>query len=158
MIHFKPIDEDNFEDCLSLKLTEEQQEHVASNAYSIIEAYACRNSCEVYYPLIVYKDDTVIGFMMYHYSPFINGDPEYDEPVYYISRMMIDVKYQGNGYGKQALLKLLEEMKNSDEHVDAIVLSCCIKNVIAYKMYQSLGFEFHGETDDDGDHILRLEV
>ena len=40
MVTLREISVDNFEECLSLSVSEDQKKHIASNAYSLEEAYA----------------------------------------------------------------------------------------------------------------------
>lgn len=43
---------DNFEECLSLSVAEDQKKHIASNAYSLAEAYALSRKAGMYrYPM-----------------------------------------------------------------------------------------------------------
>jgi len=84
-------------------------------------------------PYAVYNDDILVGFIMAEYQPIDEDDIEDDENAYYLSRMMIDKRYQGNGYGKEAMLKLIEIMKTHPYgEAEAVVLSCSRKNVVAY--------------------------
>ena len=158
MISLRIIDEENFVKCISLKLTIEQQEHIASNCYSLAEAYAMRNSLSIPIPYAVYFEEDIVGFVMFEYQPFIENNPEFDEAVFYISRMMIDKKYQGKGYGREALQQAIDFMKSYPEKAKAVVLSCSKDNSKAYKLYKTFGFQFTGEVDEDGDEYLRLEL
>ncbi|WDV45367.1 GNAT family N-acetyltransferase [Clostridiaceae bacterium M8S5] len=159
MVDLRIIDENNFIECISLKLTDEQKEFIASNSFSLAEAYAHRNNPVKYYPFGIYNNNKMIGFIMFEYNPFIENDADFDEPIFYISRMMIDINHQGKGYGKEALEKALRFMKSYKQgDVEAIVLSCDKTNERAYKLYESYGFKFTGEIDEDGDNYLRLSL
>ena len=160
MVELKEISADNFEECIRLSLSEEQRKCVASNAYSLSEAYALRNDGK-YTPLpyAIYNDDEMVGFIMAVYQPIDEDDPEDDENVFYLSRTMIDQRYQGNGYGKQAVIKMIEILRSFPHgSAEAIVLSCNKENVIAYQLYRSLGFVDTGEYDEDGDVYCRLDL
>jgi diamine N-acetyltransferase len=104
MVSLEPITVDNVEECLRLTLMEPQREFIASNAYSLCEAYALTNH-ELYTPMpfAIYHEDRMVGFVMAIYQPQDANDPEDDEDVYYLARIMIDQAYQGRGYGKAAL-------------------------------------------------------
>ncbi|NMB00389.1 MAG: GNAT family N-acetyltransferase [Firmicutes bacterium] len=160
MVELKEISADNFEECIRLSLSEEQRKCVASNAYSLSEAYALRNDGK-YTPLpyAIYNGDEMVGFIMAVYQPIDEDDPEDDENVFYLSRTMIDQRYQGNGYGKQAVIKMIEILRSFPHgSAEAIVLSCNKENVIAYQLYRSLGFVDTGEYDEDGDVYCRLDL
>ena len=159
MVELKEITEDNFEECICLSLTEEQREFIASNAYSLSEAYAVENGgIHVPMPYAIYHGNDMVGFVMAIYQPIDEDDLQDDENVYYLSRMMIDKRYQGNGYGKEAMLRMIEIMKTYPYgSAEAVVLSCSKENVIAYRLYKSLGFVDTGEFDEYGDVYCRLD-
>lgn len=71
-----------------------------------------------------------------------------------ICRLMIDHKYQGNGYGKMALLQVIEEMRTgADCH--KIFLSFESKNLVAKQLYESIGFEDAGRMIE-GECLYKL--
>lgn len=159
-IELRGITEDNFKECINLSLTEEQQEYIATNKYSLAEAYAYQ--CDgKYIPMtyVIYNEDTMVGFIFASYQPIDPEDEDDYEDVYYISRLMIDKRYQRNGYGKEAMKRLIEIMKKRTYgSAQAIILSCSRDNMAAYKLYESLGFVDSDKFDEDGDVYLRLEL
>ena len=160
MVTLREISVDNFEECLSLSVAEDQKKHIASNAYSLAEAYALsREGLDVPLPYAIYAHGQMVGFVLTIFQPPDEQDPEDDETVFYLARMMIDRRYQGRGYGRQAMLQLLEIMKAfQDGRAEAVVLSCSPDNIAARKFYTSLGFVDSGELDGDGDIYYRLEL
>jgi len=160
MIELRKITSDNFEECIRLDLTKEQWKYIASNAYSLSEAYALLNDGKyIPMPYAIYNDNIMIGFIMAVYQPIDEDDPDDDENVYYLPRLMIDKRYQGNGYGKEAMLKMIEIMKTFPYgEAEAVVLSCSRENTVAYELYKSLGFIDTGEFDESGDVYLKLEL
>ncbi len=110
-------------------------------------------------PYAIYNDDIMVGFIMAVYQPIDEDDPEDDESVYFLPRLMIDKRYQGNGYGREAMLKMIEIMKTFPYgEAEAVVLSCDRENTPAYALYKSLGFVYTDEFDEAGDVYLRLEL
>lgn len=160
MITLEKITEDNFEECLSLSVTEKQKEFIASNAYSLCEAYALTNhKFYIPLPLAIYDNHKMVGFTFIVYQPIDKDNPLDDEDVYYLARIMIDKKYQGNGYGKLALKKIIEYIKTFPcGKAKAIILSSNPNNERAYSLFKSIGFKEMGMTDDDGDNLLRLDL
>jgi diamine N-acetyltransferase len=158
VVELREISTENFEECISLSLTEEQRKFMAPNAYSLAEAYALQNEGK-YAPLpyAIYSGETMVGFIMAVYQPKDADDPE-DETVFYLSRMMIDRRYQGKGHGKKALSKMIQILKSFCSSADAVVLSCSRENAAAYKLYRSFGFKDTGEYDDAGDVYCRLDL
>ena len=84
-IFFKEIDKTNYEACVLLKVAEGQKRFVASNAYSLVQAAYEDNL----YPLAVYDDEEMIGFILYDYDEELKG--------WSFSRFMIDIKHQNKG-------------------------------------------------------------
>ena len=145
MIELRKITWDNWEECINLQITEEQEEkdYVPSNLYSLAQAYVSlvskesnENPLTIY---AIYNDETMIGFTWVYYDTAWH---EYDnEPCYVINRFMIDKQYQNRGFGKQAMIELLSYIKTYPHgEAKAVYLSYDRRNTVAIKMYQSLGF------------------
>lgn len=161
MISLKPIDLSNFEECLALKVHPNQKPFIASNAYSLSEAYALtQHPRDKPIPLGIYYHDTMIGFVFVIYQPIDPNDEEDNENLYFIPRLMIDTDHQARGYGKKALLHLIEYLKTSPQGpASSIIISVDLDNTPALNLYESVGFEpIVGETDDDGDQIYKLII
>lgn len=62
MIHFREITEENFDAIIKMKRPE-QEGYVASNAYSLAQAWLYRDANDVY-PFAIYNDDEPVGFML----------------------------------------------------------------------------------------------
>lgn len=63
---------------------------------------------------------------------------------------MIDEKYQGKGYGRAAALEVIKRLRQN-ENCKEIYLSCNPENIIAEKLYKSIGFERTGELNEGGE-------
>jgi len=160
MIELRKITWDNWEECRGLEVTDEQDDFIASNEYSLAQSYVALLNDELP-PMsyAIYNDDKMIGFTMIG-SDTTEGDGyEYgNEPSYYIYRFMIDKKYQNQGFGKQAMQKVLEYIKTFPQgEVAAVYLSYNPDNNVARKLYQSFGFIETGEIDD-GEVVARLKI
>lgn len=150
MLTLREITFDNFIECIQLQPKDEQKQFIASNVYSLAEAYVALASGEcVPMPYAIYDDETMVGFLLLSYEP-ADGDDEDDETVYKIWRLMIDKRYQGRGYGKKAMEKALELIKTfPHDKAELVVLSYSPDNHVAKRLYASLGFEETGEMNDD---------
>ena len=73
-----------------------------------------------------------------------------------ISRLMIDQKFQQRGYGTQALLKIIDEMKNY-KNCKEIFLTIGQGNEIAIKIYQEIGFKDTGRIIEN-ELVYKLEL
>ena len=135
MIEFKEIDRHNFFDVIDLHVAEEQKSFVAPNVFSLAQAKAFPECiC-----LAIYQDDVLVGFTMYCM--------DFDDKEYWIYRLMIDAKHQSKGYGKEAMEKLIERIKQDQEH-RVIYLSFEPENSLAKQLYEKLGFEADGRIID----------
>ncbi|MDQ3022246.1 MAG: GNAT family N-acetyltransferase [Bacteroidota bacterium] len=137
------INEDNWRECIHLKVSEKQKRFVATNENGLALAYAHKEMN----PRGIYNDDLIVGFIMYARDP--------DDGVYYINRFMIDEKYQGKGYGKAALKILIDQLcAIGIKSVDIIHKP---DNEVAIRLYRSFGFELTEDTLDD-DVISQLKI
>ena len=105
MIHMERLTWDNYDDVLNLKVAKEQKEYIVPNSDSLIHAFFAmtENKAQIF-PFGIYLGKTPVGFMMIARDvPWI--EQYYGSPAkyYYIWRFMIDKRYQGNGYGKEAI-------------------------------------------------------
>ena len=132
MVSLKPVTRENLEEVLALRVGEEQEKYVISNAESLSRAYVYS---ETAYPFAVYDDKTTVGFIMMGY---------YEVKAYYtLWEFMIDRKFQNKGYGRQALKLGLDFIRDRFGPVD-IYTGVTPGNIIAKKLYESVGFEGTG--------------
>ena len=71
----------------------------------------------------------------------------------WLDRLLIDKRYQGKGYGKQAVLSLLDRL-HTEYQSGTVYLSVYENNPHAIKLYQQIGFRFHGKYASKGEHIM----
>ena len=131
-IRLVPVDKDNWEECYCLSVSDEQDNFVADNSYSILQSLYGENL----YPMCIYNDDNMVGFLMYDIDPETNR--------WELSRLMIDKEYQGSGYGRQALIVLLEKLKNELGQIN-FYTSVEPENKVMKKLIESLDFSATGE-------------
>ncbi|WP_346915833.1 GNAT family N-acetyltransferase [Clostridium sp.] len=143
MILLKEVIRDNFWECIELTVAKDQIDFVTSNAVSIAQSKV-QPEC---IPLAVYDDDIMVGFVMYCIDE--------DDSEYWIYRMMIDERYQSKGYGRAALEKLLEIIKQDNSH-NKIFLGVHKESIYAVALYKSIGFNFTGQVFGS-EYIMRLD-
>lgn len=140
-ISLREIDEDNWRDCIRLCVREEQKRFVATNENGLALAYAHKEM----QPRGIYNNDEIVGFIMYAKDP--------EDGMFYINRFMIDEKFQGNGFGREALKTVIEEIRlMGAESIDIIHRP---DNKTAISLYKKFGFRLTEETLGD-DVISRL--
>lgn len=127
-MEFRNIDQSNYWDCMLLSVDESQKDFVADSKQSLVEA-AYEDGL---YILGIYHHNKMVGFLLYDWDESFPG--------WSLSRFMIDSKYQGQGYGKQAVLEFLKYFK-SKHNANKINISVSLDNIIARKMYKDIGFQ-----------------
>ena len=80
MIELRKLTEDNYDECFKLEIKQEQGRFVASNIYTLAEAYvALTNNDFIPMPYAIYNNETMVGFicMSYQYDDRENGEESY---------------------------------------------------------------------------------
>jgi diamine N-acetyltransferase len=139
-IELRAVTQDNWQSLIKLKVRDGQKDFVASNLYSIAESH--------------FGFDEEGHWELSPYGLFLNGEPvgfamtglniNHSRFQGLILRLMVDERYQGRGYGRQAM-KLMTEMFLANEHVRAVCISYAPENEAARMLYASFGFVETGE-------------
>ncbi len=143
MITLRAVTKENWIECIKLSVNESQKAFVATNVFSLAQASVYSS----YTPLAIYSDDLMVGFALYGVDP--------DDNQMGISRLMIDQRHQRKGYGRAALVQLIERIKREASARHAIYLSFEPQNKNAEALYTSLGFAHTGEVEE-GELIMKL--
>ena len=139
MVELRKITEDNFIDAFNLKLAPGQEKYVSHPIRSLAQAYVYREQCQ---PFGIYAEEKMIGYVMVIY--------DYDVPEYDIWHMMIDESAQGQGYGNDALDRVIDYIRMKPfGDTDRVALTCNKNNPIARKLYESKGISATGAEDED---------
>ena len=144
MITFREIDKSNYMECICLKVKDEQRGFVADNARSLVEA----RFEEGPYTRAVYSGDTMVGFVLFDYDPEIPG--------WCMSRFMIGAQYQGQGLGKEAVSRFLDDAKERMGLLE-LYIHVELENTAAYELYQKLGFRFVKQIQYEFDGVVYRE-
>ena len=159
MIELKPITEENFEDCVNLDVKEEQQDYIAENLCSIAEAYVAMTSGDtVPMPYGVYdsEEDVMVGFLMLGFNE--EGDEDLAEPFYCVWRIMIDANCQGMGYGREAMEKALEVVKEQPLGVaKKFCAAYTSDNSGAKALFEGAGM-VSGAPDENGNVLAVMDI
>ncbi len=129
--------------CL-LQVAVEQRGFVAPNAVSFAEAMF---EPKAWFRAVV-ADDVPVGFVM------LSVDPAAHE--YYLWRFMIDVRYQSRGYGRAALIQVVEHVRTLPDATELLV-SWVPAAHGPEPFYRAFGFEPTGEIDE-GEVVGRLRL
>lgn len=143
MIQLKEVNVNNYWEIIELTVKASQKEFVTSNAVSLGQAYVQKECI----PLAIYNEEQPVGFLMYCIDR--------EDGEYWIYRLMIDKRYQGKGYAKEAMQQLIHQIKQDTSH-HKIYLGVDLRGDISVKLYKSLGFEFTGQ-EFGKEHIMVLQ-
>ena len=147
MITLEEITSDNLHAVLALEVSAAQKERFPrANAYSIAEGFFPPDIDPVWMRAIC-KAAVPVGFMMTSEVP--------EDGAYFLWRMMIDSKFQGKGYGTQAMQLLIKRIKNTS-NPRVLLLSHMAGNAAAAQFYQSFGFSYTGNDLGNGDLEMAL--
>ncbi|WP_258089511.1 GNAT family N-acetyltransferase [Serratia liquefaciens] len=137
-ITLSKITRDNYEEVCELEVAKDQEEYVAENTWSLVQAsfnpsYETRAIC---------LEGKPVGFFMWVPEP---------DGAQSIWRFMVDRQYQNKGIGRRALEIALEEIKAVG--LKRILILYDPKNAVARDFYSSFGFVEIG-MDEDIDEML----
>ncbi len=144
-VELRAVTAENFHECLRLKTAPEQDSFVATNEYSLAQALVN----DSYVPLAVYDGEKMVGFVMYGFEP-----EDHDGGQWWVHRLLIDAPLQGRGYGRLALLEVVERLKKIPGCMEAAI-SWVPDNVVGGALYCKLGFVETGEIID-GEIVARM--
>jgi len=153
MPEIRPVTRDNWRQLIRLQVREDQRHFVASNLYSIAESQF-GDDFEGHWdlhPFGIFDDgDEPVGFLMYGFNF------EHPKQQAFIQRLMVDEKFQGKGYGRFGMQKVLEIFR-ADERIREVGISYEPENEAARKLYASLGFSETGRmVEDEMEAVLKL--
>ena len=141
-------------DVIRLDIFESQYPFVADNVESLADAYVAITSDEAWaYPFAIYDDDMLVSFLMLGYNEAALEGPDAPASLrnnYSLWHLMIDKRYQKQGFGREAVRLALEFVRTWPHgKAEACVTSYNPENAVARKLYASFGFVENGEMYDD---------
>lgn len=146
-LNIKQINEDNYEEIVSLKVTKEQVSFIESIEECLKEA----KEYPIWRTVGIYDEDRAVGFAMY--GLFIY---EGKRGRVWLDRFLISAENQGKGYGKTSV-RLLIDIIYKEYGYNKIYLSVYDNNQGAIALYEKIGFKFNGESDINGEKIMVID-
>jgi diamine N-acetyltransferase len=143
-ITIQEITEENWVAAIKLKVKDEQDNFVASNAASIAQS-KFHTFLECYG---IYNKDEMVGFSAFGKNP--------EDDTIWIVRHMVDAKHQGKGYGKAGLKAVIKFMQEKFK-TDSIFLDVAKDNEIATNLYIKAGFKSTGKKHGESP-IYKLDL
>ena len=129
----------------ALEVHPHQAEFVARNAISLAQALF---EPTAWYRAI-YADETLVGFVMV--------DDDVAGQAYFLWRFMIAGEHQGRGFGQRAL-ELVVEYVRTRPGATELRTSYVPGTGSPADFYRKCGFEETGETEGDGEVVMRLPL
>ena len=144
-VRLEKVSYKNIDAILDMHVTEVQENYVASNRWSIIEAYLTLSEGRPVFPFTIFAGDAPVGFLMIGYDYHDEDEeveiPDFVKNNYLLWRLMIDKEQQNKGYGREAVRLALEFIRTFPcGKADLCWLSYEPENEIARKLYTSFGF------------------
>ena len=160
VLTFREITEHNWRAVANLRLPPSQRGNLAANVWSLAEAAYSEDA----WLRAIYADSTLVGFLM-----LAIWDPNC---AYYIWRLMIDERYQGLGFGKQAVQHAIAHVKQNHPQAKQLgVMSTpregkgregeekWVKSEDSpWRFYEKLGFRETEGPDEDGDVMMMMDL
>ncbi|GIU22734.1 GNAT family N-acetyltransferase [Shewanella schlegeliana] len=145
-LSIQTVNQSNRNALLNLQLNTEQCDFIEPIATCLEEALQDRR----YTPVALCIDEQIAGFAMYGLFD------ESQQSRVWFDRFLIDKQFQGRGLGK-AFAQLLLTFLFNHFNCQQIFLSVYPNNDKAIALYHKLGFQFTGEQDINGEHIMSLD-
>jgi len=162
MIEFRKITPENYDELFKLKVAKEQENFVGNPMRTLAECYVYEKDGLLLTPYAIYANDVMVGFIVYCYYDENHNESEiFEKNCYHIWRIFFDAKYQGKGYGKQAVEKVIVEIKTFPHgKADTIYMSYEPENIVSKNLFHSFGFVDTNKkfADDDDEIIARLKL
>lgn len=146
MIRLKDITEDNWLEVASLSVKDSQKDFLAPAVGILARGYVYRNCNGRVYA--IENDGVIVGASLVREFT--------EEPLGYdLQQFMIDQRYQGMGYGSQALKLILDELRR-EGHYDHVEV--CVKkdDKTAINLYKKHSFTDSGYVDPDAPDSINM--
>lgn len=151
MVSLRDITDANRDAIIAFSVQPHQDGLVAPNSRSLAQASEHPEA----WARAVYADETPVGFAMLEDWSLAQGVPPelyHGEPFVGLWRLMIDARYQGQGFGKRAMELLIAHAATRPK-VTNMVLSYVPKKGNPEGFYKKFGFERTGE-DVEGEVVM----
>ncbi len=150
MVSLRPIDDSNREAVKALRVSPAQEQFVSGVADSLLEAAAEPDGRALYWA--VYSGATPVGFVMISDEV---GSSDYIP--HYLWKLMIDERYQRQGFGTAAL-DLVVNYFRGRPGVEALTTSAGQGEGSPVTFYERYGFERTGDIVFGDEILLRFAL
>lgn len=140
------IDERSWTKLITLELSEEQKNYVASPMGILARAYIYRNYNSKVFS--IKSEENIIGMLMVR---DINEEPE----CYELQQFFIDISHQNQGHGYESL-KLILDYLYVERRYESVEVCVKEKDIKAINLYKKIGFKDTGYIDPNSEDALNL--
>jgi diamine N-acetyltransferase len=134
---------------VTLQIREDQRQFL--DTQSLAEFLADAHLHPTFTPHALVEGATVVGFASVGYLPEARTR-------WWIPLLIIDERFQGIGHGRAAMAAIIDLVRHATPDCSAIGLGYKPSNLVAGRLYASLGFEPNGKVDERGEVELWLEL
>jgi diamine N-acetyltransferase len=149
VVSLRPLSESNRQAVEALRVSPSQQRFVSGVAESLREAAEHPDARALYW--VVHAEDTPVGFVMIADEV---GSPDYMP--HYLWKLLIDERYQRQGFGTATLDLIVEYFRGRP--VEVLSTSAGQGDGSPITFYERYGFEQTGEMWSDDEVLLRLKL
>jgi len=152
-ITLRTVTSGNWRETLTLAVRPEQQrfisEYAPIAAIALAKAYI-RPGGMLWTPYAIYAQATMVGFLALAYEPDTAD-------LYWLFHFFIDQRYQGRGYGRAALQRLIELVRREHPQRQMLHLVVNPENEGAQRLYTAAGFRPTG-SERWGEPVYQLAM
>ena len=152
-VHLRPVTDENRAAVEAVVVTPEQSDYVTDVAQSLVEAAETPDAKPAYWA--VYDGDTVVGFVMISDGITVEN-PLYLGP-YYLWRLLVDHRHQGQGYGAAAVQMVVDHLRRDRPEAKELLTSVGQGPLSPIGFYLGLGFRPTGQIHED-EVVLTYEL
>ena len=146
MLKLIDVNEQNWLDAVKLSVRDDQKGFLDSPAGILARGYVYRGCRAKVFGIA--EDDTIVGLALVK-------DMDEEPACYDLQQFMIDSRWQGKGYGSEALRMILSMLEEERKYE---CVEVCVKNnnAAALRVYEKAGFTDTGYVDENAPDCLNL--
>ncbi|WP_265455706.1 GNAT family N-acetyltransferase [Enterococcus sp. HY326] len=146
ILYLKEITEENWREVANLSVTTDQKNYIETNKDSLLEAVFDKSLN--WLPLALQDGEIIVGFAM------VGAFDEKTKSIW-LDRLMIDRKFQHQGYGKRFLKELVDYLQQN-WIITQIFLSVHQENKKIFQFYEAAGFVNTHQVDPVNGEIIMV--
>jgi diamine N-acetyltransferase len=151
-VSLREITDQNQEAVVALRIAASQEGYVSSVEDSLAEARDTPEGNPWY--RAIYAGDQPVGFVMLSWN--VTPDPPRIIGPWFLWKLLIDERYQGRGYGREAV-RLVAGIAR-DQGASELLSSYVPGERSPESFYRQIGFVPTGEQDEKGETVIALRL